>query len=303
MLCRMIKQERKYSSQIRLLYTYLLVVVLAACQNGTQTGESTQTTESTRSLETTGISGSTTPDAKFPTETEVASNRETKQNLNSGNTESAYPYPASESGPISTPNKPQVVSTPVIGQSTPPLDPNLGSTFDGTYPLPQDPLPFEPGGDTPNPYPGSEELGFQPQLGTEADTDLPEGTPSQGTPSPQIVIPTSGIVRTEILATDPGEFTLSSGEIQLVEFYALWAPISLSMAPVMNSLEDQFKNQVRFVYLDLEDPSNALYKHLLSDRLPPVFFLLDRNGQILHEWQGLVQREDFESILISQPGG
>jgi thioredoxin-like negative regulator of GroEL len=99
------------------------------------------------------------------------------------------------------------------------------------------------------------------------------------------------------VASDPADFTLASGEIQLVEFYAVWARLSSSMAPVMNGLEDQYKGTIRFVYLDIDDPANALYKLLLGGRLPPLFFLLDGDGRVIHEWQGFVKREEFEAVF------
>lgn len=73
------------------------------------------------------------------------------------------------------------------------------------------------------------------------------------------------------------------------------------MAPVMYVLEEKYKDRIHFVYLDIDDPSNGIFKSLLSSQLPPIFFLLDGEGNVLHEWQGSVKTEDFEAVLDTVP--
>jgi thiol-disulfide isomerase/thioredoxin len=102
-----------------------------------------------------------------------------------------------------------------------------------------------------------------------------------------------------LIATNPEGFSLASGELQLVELFAFWSPLSQSMAPVMYLMEDAYGDQIRFVYLDIDDPANALFKALLGNRLPPVFFLLDEQGNVLQEWQGYVKAEEFEQVFSS----
>jgi thioredoxin-like negative regulator of GroEL len=104
-------------------------------------------------------------------------------------------------------------------------------------------------------------------------------------------------VLTTLVATDPKTFQIASGDFQLVEFFAFWSPESQSMAPVMRVLEQRQRGRLRFVYLDIDDPANGLFKTLLEDRLPPVFFLLDGAGNVLHEWQGPVELEEFEAVF------
>jgi len=108
---------------------------------------------------------------------------------------------------------------------------------------------------------------------------------------------TMGLLSTRLVATDPKSFQVASGELQLVEFFAFWSPASQSMAPVMNVLEQRLEDRLRFVYLDIDDPANSLYKTLLSNRLPPVFFLLDGTGSVVQEWQGYIELDKFEAAI------
>jgi thiol-disulfide isomerase/thioredoxin len=116
------------------------------------------------------------------------------------------------------------------------------------------------------------------------------------TPPPSV---TPGIVRTRIRATDPRSFEIVSGQRQLVEFFAYWSKTSQSMAPVIHALEDRYDERIRFVYLDIDDPQNNLFKSLIDDRLPPLFYLLDGQGNVLGEWQGIVPAAEFESAFAN----
>jgi thiol-disulfide isomerase/thioredoxin len=107
------------------------------------------------------------------------------------------------------------------------------------------------------------------------------------------------LVRTRLQATDPRTFEIISGQYQLVEFFAFWSTISKSMAPVVYSLEDRYQDQIRFVYLDIDDPANSLFRSLIGSRLPPLFFLLDGQGNVVKEWVGYVSAEEFESVFAS----
>ena len=183
--------------------------------------------------------------------------------------------------------------------STPPAPPPTNTSI-GEYPLPEGSTPSN-GSQSFGPYPGpdSQDLSVTPTPGGTSGTESPGvgsgengGTQLTATPTP---LP--GLVRTQLEASDPKDFNLVAGEIQLVEFFAFWSPISKSMAPVMYVLEDRYQNRIHFTYLDIDDPANNLYKKLLDNRLPPVFFLLDGVGNVIQEWQGYVKAEDFEAIF------
>ncbi len=212
------------------------------------------------------------------------------------------PYPA-DLTPLSQSQSPGLIPTQPVGITTLIPTPTTltglaSSTPFGEYPLPD---ASTPSGDTQtfNPYPGpdNQELTATPLAGETGGTELPGGDSSaQPTATPT---PIPGVVRTQLKASDPTEFSLTAGETQLVEFFAFWSPISQSMAPVMYILEDRYQNRIHFFYLDIDDPANNLYKTLLGDRLPPVFFLLDGEGNVLHEWQGYIKAEDFEASFAT----
>jgi len=109
-------------------------------------------------------------------------------------------------------------------------------------------------------------------------------------------------VRTRLQATDPRTFEVISGQNQLVEFFSFSSPTSKSMAPVMYSLEDRYQDQIRFVYLDIDDPANSFFKSLIGSRPMPLFFLLDGQGNVIKEWVGYVSAEEFESVFATLGG-
>jgi hypothetical protein len=69
------------------------------------------------------------------------------------------------------------------------------------------------------------------------------------------------------------------------------------MAPVVHGLEAEYYNQVKFSYLDIDDPANDDFKRILGFRGQPQFLLLDENGEIIQQWFGRVSIEDFRSAF------
>lgn len=168
--------------------------------------------------------------------------------------------------------------------------------FNQPYPAPETDIPLGSTGTS-----QSQGISGQTAVSTPTTTLIPTSNPtitsiSTATPTPTAPM---GLVRTELRASDPSEFSLVSGELQLVMFFAHWSPLSKSMAPVMNALEEKYQDRITFFYLDIDDPSNNFYKYLLGDRLPPVFFLIDSQGIVLNEWQGFVMPEEFEAAFAS----
>lgn len=201
-------------------------------------------------------------------------------------TSSGTPYPASGVTPLPTATTSSGTSYPASGAQTP-----LAVIPTATpYPGPQQPT--SPALATPTsaaiPYPGP---------GTVTQLPPPPGTPAPTVAASPTV--TQGVVRTRIQASDPRSFQVVSGQPQLVEFFAYWSNTSRSMAPVVHALEDRYGERIRFVYLDIDDPQNSLFKSLINDRLPPLFYLLDGQGNVLAEWQGFVPAAEFESAFAS----
>ena len=69
------------------------------------------------------------------------------------------------------------------------------------------------------------------------------------------------------------------------------------MAPVVHGLEAEYYDQVKFVFLNIDDPANDEFKRILGFRVQPQFFLLDENGEIIQQWLGSVSAESFRTAF------
>lgn len=74
------------------------------------------------------------------------------------------------------------------------------------------------------------------------------------------------------------------------------------MAPIVHGLEDEYKEQMNFIYLDIDDPATDTFKKALGYRVQPQFFLLDENGAILKQWLGRVSEEDLRASIEAALG-
>lgn len=107
-------------------------------------------------------------------------------------------------------------------------------------------------------------------------------------------------VRLDLHASNPSDFEIASGNLQLVEFFAFWWPTCRAIAPIVHGLEADYREQVNFVYLDIDDPANDDFKQALGYRYQPHILLLDGNGEVLSQWVGPITKEDLESSILSQ---
>jgi thiol-disulfide isomerase/thioredoxin len=106
----------------------------------------------------------------------------------------------------------------------------------------------------------------------------------------------------QLRASDPSGVELESGNVQLIMFFAFWSGPSQAMAPLIHALEDQYAEQMIFIYLDIDDPANDFFKKELGFKKEPHFFLLNRAGTILEQWIGYVSMGDFiEAFEIALP--
>lgn len=69
------------------------------------------------------------------------------------------------------------------------------------------------------------------------------------------------------------------------------------MAPIVHGLEVDYYDRINFVYLDIDDPANDNFERELGFRYQPQLFLLDGNGQVLHEWIGPLPKEEFVAVF------
>lgn len=67
------------------------------------------------------------------------------------------------------------------------------------------------------------------------------------------------------------------------------------MAPIVHGLEAKYSSQIRFTYLDIDDPATETFQRELDfSGFRPHIFLLAPDGEILQEWIGMTQPDQFE---------
>ena len=279
------------SAKIRLVFVIGLTVGLVsfACMTFTQPVEwiinpsVTRQATFTRRIEYSG-SIETTPSPGIGTLSPVSTgdvypvpsstdNRYTTQTVGLESGDNVYPPPSNEEATV-------IATTTDTGPQNPAY-PAPNTTIIVTTPRTAgNVLTLTP--TTPFPYT------LTPQYGT---TPVPTLTP--------IVFLIPPWISSELEATDPTTVKLVSGQVQFIEFFAFWSGTSQAMAPLVHGLEEQYGSQVRFIYLDIDDPANKPFKEELSYRYQPHFFLIDGEGNILDQWMGYVSVGDFIGSLES----
>ena len=84
-----------------------------------------------------------------------------------------------------------------------------------------------------------------------------------------------------------------------MELFGYWSPLSKSMAPVLNALQARYTGRIGFVFLDVDNPSNAVLTKTLGYQIAPQTFLLDSQGKIIRQWKGFVKEEDLVAAFAS----
>jgi len=69
------------------------------------------------------------------------------------------------------------------------------------------------------------------------------------------------------------------------------------MAPIVHGLEAVYSKEVKFTYLDIDDPANDEFKTRLGYIVQPHFFLLDGEGNIINQWLGPVSADELASAI------
>lgn len=70
------------------------------------------------------------------------------------------------------------------------------------------------------------------------------------------------------------------------------------MAPIVHGLEDKYKSQVNFAYLDIDDENTQIFQDTLEYYYQPHLFLLDADGNVIQQWIGYVRQEELETALM-----
>jgi hypothetical protein len=63
----------------------------------------------------------------------------------------------------------------------------------------------------------------------------------------------------------------------------------------VHGLEQAWGDEIRFVYLDIDDPRTDPFKRQLRYVVQPHIFLLDGEGDVVAEWLGPVRAEELEA--------
>lgn len=237
----------------------------------------TEVTQPTQPTETSITPLPTSPDPGYPgpiTEVTIAP------------TQSTAPYPA------------PVIETQPVQSSTPGRTLQPGEIAAGTpYPLINTPEEQQAGSSNPSPYPPP--AGEQQSVPTKFP--LPSTQPVETIP---VTTPQAGIVKTQLVATDPTLVNLEAGRPQLVLFFADWCMLCKSVAPVVLSLDSQYNNQINFIYLDVDDSGTETIRSTLEYRViaKPRIYLLDPQGIVIRDWIGYVSFEELrEAINVLAP--
>lgn len=153
----------------------------------------------------------------------------------------------------------------------------------------------------PSPYPDREQEaaypGPEPYPEPESSNTPGEALPEETIIKAQIVTPTPFpiLVQKNILATDPTTVKLDSGRIQFIMFFAYWDGISKAMAPVISLLEEEYGDEINFIYLDIDNPATSSLKKTLKYQYQPEYYLLDEAGSLLKSWTGFVDESELRT--------
>jgi len=68
---------------------------------------------------------------------------------------------------------------------------------------------------------------------------------------------------------------------------------------VVHGLERDWKHQIHFAYLDIDDPQTQDFKRALGYQYQPHLFLLDADGNIIQQWVGYVTEDQLTSAFTA----
>lgn len=71
------------------------------------------------------------------------------------------------------------------------------------------------------------------------------------------------------------------------------------MKPIVNGLENQYGEQIKFVFINREAPENQTIVKKYGVRSQPIFILLDRQGEIAQRFSGPVPEDVLAEALQS----
>ena len=69
------------------------------------------------------------------------------------------------------------------------------------------------------------------------------------------------------------------------------------MKPIVHGLEEEYGNDIDFVYVDVDDPETRDIQQQYGRRGQPHFILVGADGEIVTQWFGTVQAMAFEEAF------
>ncbi len=67
---------------------------------------------------------------------------------------------------------------------------------------------------------------------------------------------------------------------------------------MVHGLEAKYFGQIKFSYLDADDPRTDDFQRALGFYYQPELYLLDANGEVLKKWVGYVTQEQLEEVFV-----
>jgi hypothetical protein len=71
------------------------------------------------------------------------------------------------------------------------------------------------------------------------------------------------------------------------------------MQPIVHGLEDDYGEEIEFVYIDIDDPDSYEAKIKYGFRVQPHFLLVAADGEVLEQWYGYNEPMVFEDAFAN----
>lgn len=99
---------------------------------------------------------------------------------------------------------------------------------------------------------------------------------------------------TEVTAKNFDQEVKQSSQLVILDIYATWCGPCKKMAPIFESLSNEFENKVKFVKMDL-DKSEKLAASLGVEVIPTFFIFKD--GSLIKKIDGSQSQEQLKIII------
>ena len=66
---------------------------------------------------------------------------------------------------------------------------------------------------------------------------------------------------------------------------------------MVHGLEAKYFGKIKFSYLEISNTQTEEFRNTLGLKYRPSFYLVDGQGNILHQWLGYQTQEQFEEVF------